>query len=492
MEKRYVLSVDQSTQGTKALLFDVNGHLLHRSDLPHKQIIDSNGWVSHDPEEIYQNLLHGVQKVVEVSGIDKSSIVCLGISNQRETAAAWERTSGRPICNAVVWQCARSNAICERIATADSPELIQNRTGIPLSPYFPASKFTWIMENIPEAASLAQKNELCMGTVDTWLIFRLTHGTSYKTDYSNASRTQLFNISTLEWDADICRIFGLDPADLAEVCDSDSVFGFTDLEGFLSKPIPICGVLGDSHGALFGQGCLTEGKLKATYGTGSSVMMNIGKTLKYSSHGLATSLAWRRNGETQYVMEGNINYTGAVITWLQEIGLIQSPQESEQLARQAHAADTAYLVPAFTGLGAPYWDSEAKAILCGLTRQTGRPEIVKAGLESIAFQITDVLRTIEQDAGIHVQEVLADGGATKNAYLMQFQSDISGIPVHVSNTEELSGIGAAYMAGLSFGLYDQSVFSIIGRTAYTPKLDPEAKHTRCIGWAKAVQQVLHH
>ena len=490
MNMRYVLSVDQSTQGTKALLFDQAGRLLHRSDLTHQQVIDAHGWVSHDLEEIYQNLIRCVQAVVQQAGIRKSDIVCLGISNQRETAAAWNRETGKPICGAVVWQCSRSNAICERIATAASTKQIQRRTGIPLSPYFPASKFTWIRENVAEAALLAQQHALCLGTVDTWLIYRLTQGASYKTDYSNASRTQLFNISTLQWDPDICRMFGLEPAELATVCDSDSVFGFTDLEGFLPAPIPICGVLGDSHGALFGQGCLRSGELKVTYGTGSSVMMNIGSTPKYSMHGLVTSLAWRRNGQTQYVMEGNINYTGAVITWLQELGLIASPPESEQLARQAHAADTTYLVPAFTGLGAPYWDGEAQAALYGLTRQTGRAEIVKAGLESIAYQISDVLRTIEQDIGIPVREVLADGGATKNAYLMQFQSDISGTPDHVTDAEELSGIGAAYMAGLSFGIYDPSVFSIIQRTPYTPQMDDQTRLAKHAGWEDAVRRTL--
>lgn len=490
MKKQYILSIDQSTQGTKGLLFDREGRLLCRSDLPHRQIVDEHGWVSHDPEEIYQNLLQCVRNVVHQAGISPEALACVGLSNQRETALAWERGSGRPVCDAVVWQCSRSSEICERLAAQGHGDWIRQRTGIPLSPYYPATKLLWILENIPGARKLADAHELCMGTVDTWLIYKLTG--AYKTDYSNASRTQLFDIVNLRWDAELCSLLDIHPDDLAEVCDSDSVFGMTDFDGFLKEPIPVCGVLGDSHGALFGQGCLERGGLKVTYGTGSSVMLNIGEKPVFSTHGAATSLAWRWRGKTQYVMEGNINYTGAVVNWMQEIGLVSSAKETQALAEQANPEDTTYLIPAFTGLGAPHWDSSAQAMLYGMTRQTGRAELVKAGVECIAYQIADVLHAIEQDFGEPVRKLNADGGATKNTYLMQFQSDLMNAAVDVPEAEELSGIGAAYMAGLSCGIYNDSVFSQLRRAAFTPQMPEAQRQQRYRGWCSAIGKVMHH
>ncbi len=491
MKKQYVLSVDQSTQGTKALLFDSKGKLVRRSDLPHRQLVNECGWISHDPEEIFCNLLQAVQNVVDSAGIDAADIICLGISNQRETSLAWNRETGKPVCNAIVWQCARSQDICRRLADSGAAPLVQSRTGIPLSPYFPASKFAWILENVPGARTLSSRHALCFGTMDTWLVYRLTNGACYKTDYSNASRTQLFNLHSLQWDTEICEKFGLDAVDLPQICDSDAVFGITDLNGFLPKAIPICSVLGDSHAALFGQRCLDRGDIKATYGTGSSVMMNIGQGPIFSGHGLVTSLAWKYRGAVRYVMEGNLNYTGAVIRWLQkDLGLIDTPNECEMLARSAWEDDETYVVPAFTGLGAPYWDSSARATICGITRRTGRAELVKAGLECIAYQIADVVQAMEQDTGIKVQTISADGGATKNSYLMQFQSNILDARLLVSEVEELSGLGAAYMAGFSFGIYDDTVRENLVRRIYTPAMAQAVRETRYSGWRRAVEMVL--
>lgn len=491
MAESYIISIDQSTQGTKALLFDRDGMLLQRKDLPHKQIINEKGWVSHDPEEIYQNTVQVVKNLVEESGISKESVKGIGISNQRETSLIWEKKTGKALANAVVWQCARAAEICRRVEQTGAAEMICQKTGLALSPYFPASKLTWLKENVEGAKELAKKHALCFGTIDTWLVYRMTHGMSYKTDYSNASRTQLFDIFEQKWDEEICQLFGLDAQDLAEVCDSDSCFGETDLEGFFENPIPIHSVLGDSHGALFGQGCLEKGMIKSTYGTGSSIMMNIGETPVLSTHGVVTSLAWGMQGKVSYVLEGNINYTGAVITWLKDdMELIQSPAETEALCRKAEADDSLYFVPAFTGLGAPYWNSEAKGALTGITRTTRKAEMVRAGVECIAYQIADVVNAMSQDANTEIQELRVDGGPTRNQYLMQFQSDILNRKVLVPDAEELSGIGAAYAAGRGLGLYGDEVFTRLKRREYAPKMCEDTRVRKYNGWKDAVGHVL--
>ena len=482
----YVLSVDQSTQGTKALLFDGEGRLITRADLPHRQIVNDRGWVSHDPEEIYQNLLKAVAMAVEQAGISPDDIACMGLSNQRETSVAWDRETGSPVCDAIVWQCARAADVCAAVEGAGMGDTVRERTGIPISPYFPASKLAWMMQNVPQARALADTGRLCMGTVDAYLVWKLTG--QYRTDFSNASRTQLFNIHTLQWDEDICRAFGIDPAALPQVTDSDAVFGETDLGGLLDHRIPVCGVLGDSHAALFGQGCLAHGMTKATYGTGSSIMMNIGPKPAASRNGLVTSLAWKYKGQVGYVMEGNLNYTGAVITWLKDsLGLIASAGETEALALQANPADTTCLVPAFTGLGAPYWASEARALISGMTRLTGRAELVRAALDCIACQIHDVVAAMEKDTGIRVPVLRVDGGPTRNGYLMQFQSDMLNAAVSRPDAEELSGIGAAYMAGISAGLYTEHVFDVLNYRDFTPAMDETRRARRLADWSRAVQ-----
>ena len=480
-----ILAIDQSTSGTKALLFDGEGRLLGRHDLPHQQKINSQGWVSHDPMEIYRNTLETVRLLLEETGIDRESIGAVGISNQRETALLWDRDTGLPVADAVVWQCARAAGICQRLA--DKAEAIQERTGLNLSPYFPAAKWAWILENTP---GLAGKN-LCAGTIDAWLVYKLTGGRVFATDYSNASRTQLFNLRTLSWDPEICGWFGIDPDFLPEVRFSDSLFGETDFEGLLPHPVPIHGVLGDSHGALFGQGCLSPGMVKATYGTGSSVMMHIGQRPVFSKKGLVTSLAWGMEGKVDYVLEGNINYTGAVTKWVvEELGLLSSSKEAGPVAQSADPADTTYLVPAFTGLGAPYWDSGAKAMLYGMSRTTGRAEIVKAAEECIAYQIADVLELMGQEAGVTIQELRVDGGPTKDKFLMQFQSDILGIPVAAPEREELSGMGAAFCAGIAAGVYTREIFQSVRRRRLAPEMEETLRTTKRAGGRQAVKILL--
>ncbi len=491
MPRQYIISIDQSTQGTKALLFDSSGSLIKRTDEAHEQIINKKGWVSHDPAEIYRKVIEVTARLLEESGIDKSKVAGVGISNQRETSLAWNRVTGEPVGKAVVWQCARAADICDQLVCAGWAEKIREKTGMELSPYFPASKIAWILKNVEGAKELADAGELCHGTIDSWLVYKLTGGKSYKTDYSNASRTQLFNIFDLTWDDEICKVFGIDPANLATVCDSNADFGETDFEGVLPHKVPIHAVMGDSHGALFGQGCLKSGMIKSTYGTGSSIMMNIGDDPVLSTHGVVTSLAWSMDGRVNYVLEGNLNYTGAVITWLKnDLQMIGSPAETEELARQAASDDCLYLVPAFSGLGAPYWDSRATGMFTGMTRTTGRAEMVRASLECIAYQIQDVMEAMSKDAGVGISELRVDGGPTKNDYLMQFQSDIAGIAVQVPDTDELSGMGPAYAAGMALGLWDEGIFGKLDRRKYTPQMEKSLRQKKYEGWKQAVGKVL--
>lgn len=484
---KYILSVDQSTQGTKALLMDQDGRLTGRKDLPHAQKVNALGWVSHDPMEIYRNTVSAARQVVSESGIDRESIAAIGISNQRETSLVWDRDAGLPVADAVVWQCARAEEVCRRPEIKGCAEAVREKTGMQLSPYFPAAKIAWLLENTP---GLEGKN-LCAGTVDSWLVYKLTGGKSCKTDYSNASRTQLFNIHTLAWDADLCRLFGVPAEILPEVCMSDSLFGETDLEGFLPHPVPIRGVLGDSHGALFGQGCVKPGMGKATYGTGSSVMMNVGETPVLSKNGVVTSLAWGMDGKVSYVLEGNINYTGAVTTWIVNgVHLLDSPKEAGQVAAGADPEDGTYLVPAFTGLGAPYWNSGARAMFCGMSRTTGRAELVKAAEECIAYQIADVVEAMNEAAPTPLKELRADGGPTRDKYLMQFQCDILRLPISIPENEELSGIGAGYCAGIAAGLYPKDIAQRLKRSGYRPEKGQDWTDKHFGGWKQAVQMLL--
>ena len=484
MNDELILAIDQSTQGTKAMIFDSGGSLLGRADMPHSQIITKDGYVEHDPEEIYKNTISVVRKLISENDIEKDRIACIGISNQRETVAIWDKVSGKPVYNAIVWQCGRAVEQCDRIS--DKAERVQQITGLPLSPYFSAAKAAWILEqpNIKAVKSLA------IGTMDSWLLWKLCG--VHKTDYSNAARTQLFDIKKLCWSEEVCGLFGISKNQLPEVCASDDVFGYSDFEGIFEKPLPICGVLGDSNGALLAQGCFSKGETKGTFGTGSSIMMNAGKSFPGTDRDVATSLAWKLNGTVEYVLEGNINYTGAIISWLcNDVKLISSAGESGELAKIADKEDTTYLVPAFTGLGAPYWNSNARASFTGMSRTTGKAELAKAGLEAIAYQIYDVAQALERVSGHKITALRADGGPTKNDYLMQFQADILKAPVMASSLEELSGAGAAFAAGKAAGILDmETAVNNIGRKAYEPMMTEEKRRKLLRGWKKAIEAVL--
>lgn len=489
---KYILSVDQSTQGTKAMLFDEQAVLVARADRPHRQIVNDKGWVEHDLREILMNTLAACADVIAKAGVSKADIAAMGVSNQRETVAAWDRETGEPLCNAIVWQCARAAELCKELEPhADE---VRAKTGLMLSPYFSAPKMAWMLRLVPAVQAAAKRGTLCFGTIDSYLVWKLTEEHAFRTDYSNASRTSLLNLDTLAWDDGLCTLYGVEKRFLPEVCMSDALYGHTTLGGLLDKPLPICGVLGDSHGALLGQQCLNPGDVKATYGTGSSVMMQTGSRRVNSTCGLVTGLAWGLNGQVSYVLEGNLNYTGAVITWLKkDVRLIDTDRDSEALACAANPEDTACFVPAFTGLGAPYWDSSATGMLTGITRTTGRAEIVKACLECIGFQIDDLLTRMAEDSGLSVSQLRVDGGPTANRYLMQFQSDICGAALRVPEIQELSGLGAALAAGFSCGLYDPAhACERMQHTFYQPEKADDWRARRRMQWQGAVRQVLGH
>lgn len=490
---RYIIGIDQSTQGSKALLVDEAGRLVHRADRSHEQKVNEDGWVSHDPAEIAKNVLAVARAVVEEQGIDPAEVAGIGISNQRETTVAWDARTGEPICDAIVWQCARAQEVCDRIAQREgAADIICERTGLALSPYYPAAKMTWILENVPAARELAREGALRLGTIDAWVVWTLTHGAEFRCDYSNASRTQLFDIEKLKWSTRCCRLFGIDPAWLPEVTDSDACFGMTDLDGFLPAPVSIHGVMGDSHAALFGQGCYASGQAKATMGTGSSVMMNVGSELTRSTAGLSSSLGWRRHGKTVYVLEGNINYAGAVKTWLRDdMEMIEGPAETTDLCFAANPASRVYLVPAFTGLGAPHWHAETRGAVFGMTRTTGRAEFVRATVESIAFQIFDVVDAMQRDSGVSLAELRVDGGPTRDSYLMQFVADMLRVPIVAAGNDEMSGLGAAWCAGIALGLYPEDVaHSVAPRANWDAKMHENDRTARIKGWRRAVKAAI--
>ena len=490
---KYIIGIDQSTQGTKSLLVDEGGHLVCRYDLPHKQIVNDAGWVSHDPAEIAANVLAVARGVVEKAGADPEEIAGVGISNQRETTVAWDAATGKPVCDAVVWQCARARELVDELGQREGvAERVRDVTGLVLSPYYPAAKMAWILANVPAAREAADRGDLRLGTIDAWTVYTLTGGAEFRCDWSNASRTQLFDLRQGCWSREVCDIFGIDPVFLPQVTDSDGCFGTTDLGGYLPQPVPVHGVLGDSHAALFAQGCHSRGMAKATLGTGSSVMMNVGDEFVASSHGLSSSLAWRMNGTTEYVLEGNVSYAGAVKTWLRDdLELIKNPEEVTELCYEASPASRVYFVPAFTGLGAPHWASDAEAAVFGMTRTTGRAEFVKAADESIAFQIFDVIDAMVEDSGAKLAELRVDGGPTRDAYLMQFESDLTGSPIRIASNDEMSGLGAAWACGIALGMYTRDVVNVYGaRSIVEPQMEEGERAERVAGWRHAVKATI--
>lgn len=489
-----VLSVDQSTQGTKALVFDSEGRVLAQTARPHEQYVDERGWVEHDPEEIVTNVLACARDVCKKAGVRSGEVRAVGISNQRETCLAWDVEHREPLHRAIVWQCGRARNVCERMEAADPGvgKRVRELSGMALSPYFSAAKFSWLINEIPKVKEAADAGTLALGTMDSWLVFKLCEENPRVTEPSNACRTQLLDIRTAKWSDELCGLFGVPRSALPEVLPSDAVFGHTMMGGLFPEPVPVCGVLGDSQAALAAQNCLAPGDVKATYGTGSSVMMQTGNRLFKSKNGLVSSIAWDLSGERSYVLEGNLNYTGAVITWLRdEMGLIADPGEVEGLIAAANPDDRAYFVPAFTGLGAPWWASDATGLLTGVTRMTGRAEVVKACAECIPYQVADVLDALRADTGLAVGELRADGGVTQNRYLMQFQADVAQADVIVSGLRELSAAGAAYVAGRSAGVWcDNVIYDRVTRSTHVPRIARTERARRMDGWHGAVRRAM--
>lgn len=484
----YILAIDQSTQGTKALLLDAHGRIAGSAQRPHRQIISAEGWISHDPEEIYQNVLACCADVLNKTGIEAREIAALSLTNQRETTLAWDQETGAPAAPAVVWQCARAQGIADALLQTGAGRLVQEKTGLPVSPYFPAEKMAWLLQSEPEVQRLNRSGRLCLGTVDSFLLHRLTG--RFATDVTNAARTQLMPLRRFAWDAELTALFGIPEPALPEILPCDARFGETDLGGLLPGKIPVHAVLGDSHAALFAQGCREAGQVKATYGTGSSVMLCTGAEPAPAADGLAATVAWCAGGTARYALEGNLSYAGAVVTWLQEIGLLESAADSSPLAQRANPEDTTILVPAFSGLGAPYWRPEIRAAFTGMSRLTGRAELVRAGLDAIAFQVTDVLQRMQKALGAPLRELRTDGGAARNPYLMQRQSDLAGIPVTSAAATELSALGVGTMAGIAAGLYPEHFTPAQNGARYMPAISRETRAALLRRWNSAVRTLL--
>lgn len=491
--KSYVIAIDQSTSATKALLFEENGALVAQGSVPHKQYYPKEGWVEHDAEEIYNNTVLVIRRLVEKTSV-KEAEYSLAITNQRETVVVWNRETGHPVCNAVVWQCMRGKDICEDLKAKGYGPLVKDRSGLLIDPYFSGSGVKWILDNVPRAREDAEAGKLLMGNIDCWLIWKFTGGAVHATDFTNASRTMLFNIHTLEWDDDLLNMLAIPRSMMPDVLPCDSIFGKTTIEGLFKEPIDIAGDLGDSHGALAGQMCFAEGLGKATYGTGSSVMVNIGETAAKAPEGLVTSVGFAALGKVFYAFEGNIHCTGATIAWLKdELKMIGSASEIEALATTVPSNGGVYFVPAFAGLGAPWWQPDAKAQISGLTLGTGRNHICRAALESIAYQVADLVNAMTKQAGISLKELRVDGGPTKNAFLMQFQADLLGTPVILSEVEDASAFGAFLMNGFARGKWTtfQHASLVWSRQgSYSSSTDNKEAEKAYQGWKKAVNNLI--
>lgn len=506
-QRGLIIAIDQSTSATKALLFDDNCKLLKQVGVPHKQYYPQAGWVEHDAEEIWQNTITAIKQAMSAIGEANTQNLSIAITNQRETVVVWNRETGTPIYNAVVWQCMRGQQICEDLKAKGYGPMVKEKAGLLIDPYFAGSGAKWILDNVEGARTLAEEGKLCFGTIDSWLIYKLTGGKVHATDYTNASRTMLFNVHTLDWDDELLDMLTIPRSMMPKPLPCDAIYGevseevaeliFDSLptgEAGGRGPISIAGVLGDSHGALSGQMCFLEGYGKATYGTGSSVMVNIGEQYAPAPDGLVTSIGFAALGKTFYAFEGNIHCTGATLNWLRDqLELINGPQEVEAIATSVPDNGGVYFVPAFSGLGAPWWNTDAKASITGMTLASKKAHVVRAALESIAYQVTDLIRTMTDKAGITLREVRVDGGPTKNKFLMQMQSDLLQVPVVRSEVEDASAFGALVMNRFALGAWKtfadaEASWEALGAT--TPLHTADEMQPTYNGWKKAVSLTL--
>ncbi|SDA23501.1 glycerol kinase [Ruminococcus sp. YE71] len=485
---KYILSLDQGTTSSRAVLFDEEQRITAISQREFTQYYPKEGWVEHNPMEIWSSQYSVVTEAVAKSGINPSDIAAVGITNQRETTIVWERSTGKPVYNAIVWQCRRTAPLIEKLKADGLTEMIREKTGLVPDAYFSATKIRWILDNVEGARAQAERGELLFGTVDTWLIWKLTGGKTHAIDRTNASRTMLYNINTCEWDDDLLKLFGIPRSMLPEVKSSGDFYGVADVCG---AAVPIAGDAGDQQAALFGQGCFEAGSAKNTYGTGCFLLMNTGSERRTSENGLVTTIAATLRGNpVQYALEGSVFVGGAVIQWLRdEMRLFSESRDAEYFARKVDSSGGVYLVPAFTGLGAPYWDMYARGTIVGITRGTKREHIIRAAQESIAFQSADLFTAMESDSGVRISELNVDGGASRDSFLMQFQSDILDRKLVKPKNHESTALGAAYLAGLTVGLWENASGLVSAREidrTYTPDMSPSQRESLLSGWHKAI------
>lgn len=493
LPESYIMSIDQGTTGTTVLVINKNGNVISRGYAEITQYYPEPGWVEHDPQEIWAVTLGLAKQILLQNNIRSNQIAAIGITNQRETTVVWDSVTGLPIYNAIVWQCRRTASLCDKMKTEGMEKQVRETTGLVVDAYFSATKLFWILEHVPGAREKALAGELLFGTIDTWLTWKLTGGRAHVTDYSNASRTMLYNIKDLKWDRDLMEYFKVPAAMMPEVMDSSCVYGYTD-QDILGTSIPVAGIAGDQQAALFGQGCQKPGCAKNTYGTGCFMLMNTGSKLVYSEHGLLTTIAWGLMGKVSYAVEGSVFVAGAAVQWLRdELKLITNAGETEELAATVSDNAGVYLIPAFVGMGAPYWDMYARGMIVGLTRGAGRAHLARAVLESIAYQTNDLLEAMTADAGISMDSLKVDGGAAANSWLMQFQADILGIPVERPVNTESTALGAAFLAGLAIGYWkDIDEINSIRRidTVFEPVMEVHKREELIDGWKRAIECAL--
>jgi glycerol kinase len=490
--KKYLIALDQGTTSSRAIIFDKKGAIVASAQHEFEQIYPKAGWVEHDPMRIWGTQSGVFREVLETGRIEPNEIAGIGITNQRETTIVWDKKTGKPVYNAIVWQCRRTADICEELKLSGYEDMIKEKTGLLIDAYFSATKVKWILDNVEGARKKAEKGQLLFGTVDTWLIWNLTRGKAHITDYSNASRTMLFNINTLEWDDEILRILEIPKSMLPKVKSSSEIYGYTDKKMLAGAQIPIAGCAGDQHAALFGQNCFEKGMAKNTYGTGCFMLMNTGEKRVQSRKGLLTTIAWGLNGKVEYALEGSVFIAGAAVQWLRdELKMVSDAKETELFAASVKNSNGVYVVPAFTGLGAPYWDMYARGCIVGLTRGANKAHIIRATLESIAYQTKDILEAMKEDSGIELKSLKVDGGACSNNFVLEFQSDILDIPIVRPKMVETTALGAAFLAGLAVGFYkDKSEIEEIIEIdkEFTSTMSEKKRELLYKGWLKAVKR----
>ena len=491
MSKKYIIALDQGTTSSRSVLFDEKGRQIAIAQQEFEQIFPKSGWVEHNPQEILDSQLATFKNLIQDNNIDVNTIAGIGITNQRETTVVWNKSTGKAIYNAIVWQDKRTAPICEELKNNGLEEHVKKTTGLVIDSYFSGTKIKWILDTVEGARDLAEKGELLFGTVDTWLLWNLTNGKVHATDYSNASRTMIFDIKTLEWDEKLLVALDIPKNMLPEVKPSSFHFGNFEYD---NHTIPVAGIAGDQQAALFGQACFNKGEAKNTYGTGCFMLMNTGEDLQYSQNGLLTTIAWGINDKVYYALEGSVFIAGAAIQWLRDgLQLINSAEESESIAAQVNDDNPVYVVPAFAGLGAPYWDMYARGAIFGLTRDTGKSHLVKATLESMAYQTKDLVNAMQEDSKVELSSLKVDGGACANNLLMQFQSDILDTEIERPKNIESTALGAAYLAGIAIGLWKQQdiISNKVIERRFTPSMKDSQRKKLYKGWQKAVKRTMN-